>query len=98
MPGFYASYPSSSGGGGGSTATSRNVELRTITSGEAAAKQLTLAAPPQTANFTVLEIAGAPSQFYGVDFSVTGNVLSWSGLGLDGILANGDQLTITYNG
>lgn len=73
------------------------VELRTITSGEAAAKQLTLGSTPTTANYTILQIAGAPSQFYGADFTVTGNILSWSGLGLDGILDTGDQLTILHN-
>ena len=76
---------------------SRLVELRTISSGEAAAKQLTLGATPATPNYTVLEISGAPSQFYGVDFAVSGAILSWSGLGLDGILSSGDQLTIIYN-
>lgn len=76
---------------------SQAVELRTLTSGEATAKQITLAATPTTANHTILMIAGAPSQFYGADFTVTGNILSWSGLGLDGILSSGDELTITYN-
>lgn len=76
---------------------SRNVEVRTITSGEEAAKQLVLADAPITHNFTVLEIAGAPSQFYGDDFTVGSNILSWSGLGLDGILAAGDRVTIIYN-
>ncbi len=81
-------------GGGGSSDV---VELRTITAPEAAAKQIVLAATPTTANYTRLSIAGAPDQFYGDDFVVTGNVLSWSGLGLDGILDTGDRLTIEYN-
>jgi len=93
---FYASYPvKGSGGGGGST--SRKVELRTVTSIEASSKQMILASTPLTANFTVLEIAQAPSQFYGDDFIVSSNILSWSGLALDGILGAGDRLTIVYN-
>jgi trimeric autotransporter adhesin len=79
------------------SSSTRKVELRVITGPEDAAKQLTLAATPNPANSTVLEIAGAPGQFYGVDFVVTGNVLDWSTLGLDGILAAGDSLTIIYN-
>jgi hypothetical protein len=81
--------------GGGST--TRIVELFTLNSGQEAAKQIVLGATPIIANFTVLEIASAPSQFYGLDFTVSGNILSWSGLGLDGILAAGDNLTVTYN-
>lgn len=73
------------------------VEIRTVTSGEATAKSLTLAATPATAATTILMIAGAPSQFYGLDFIVVGTTLSWSGLGLDGILAAGDHLTISYS-
>lgn len=95
MDNFYASYPVTGSGGGGTT--TRTVELHTVTLGEATAKQLTLSATPTTANFTVLEIAGAPSQFYGDDFVVTGDTLSWAGLGLDGILDTGDRLTIIYN-
>jgi hypothetical protein len=73
------------------------VELRVITAGEETAKQLTLISTPASAPATIMEIAGAPSQFYGDDYNVSGAVLSWSGLGLDGILAAGDKLTISYN-
>jgi hypothetical protein len=72
------------------------VELRTITGGEETAKQLTLASAPGTANKTQITIKGAPGQFYGDDFTVSGAVLSWNGLGLDGILLSGDKVTITY--
>jgi hypothetical protein len=33
----------------------------------------------------------------GTIFTVSGNELSWSGLGLDGILSSGDNLTVLYN-
>lgn len=80
-----------SGGGG-----EPDVELRTITGGEETAKQLTLASTPATANKTQLLIKGAPSQFYGDDYTVSGTTLSWNGLGLDGILLTGDKVTIIY--
>lgn len=80
------------GGSGGSP----QVELRTITAPEAAAKSVVLSAPPVTPTSTILNIASAPAQFYGDDFTVSGSTLSWSGLALDGILAAGDRLTIFY--
>lgn len=82
---------------GGGSSSNRFVELHILSAPEAAAKQFTLGATPTTANFTVLEIAGAPSQYYGDDFVISGNILDWSGLGLDGILDTGDKLTIIYN-
>lgn len=72
------------------------VELRTISGGESTAKQLTLASTPATSNKTQLLIKGAPSQFYGDDYTVSGATLSWNGLGLDGILTTGDKVTIIY--
>jgi hypothetical protein len=72
------------------------VELRTITGGEETAKQLTLASTPATANKTQLMVKSGPHQFYGDDFTVSGAVLSWNGLGLDGILLTGDKVTIMY--
>lgn len=82
------------GGGGGST---QKVEYRVITGGEATAKQLTLASTPTTANQTVLDVIGVGPQFYGDDFTVSGNVLSWSGLGLDSLpVSSGDKFRIIY--
>jgi hypothetical protein len=39
---------------------------------------------------------GGPEQLYGIDYTITGNILSWDGLGLDGILDNTDKLIIRY--
>jgi hypothetical protein len=41
-----------------------------------------------------LNIAGGIEQVNGIDFSVTGDVLSWDGLGLDNFLEEGDTLII----
>lgn len=71
-------------------------ETFTLSAPEAAAQEVTLSETPILANKTILMVASAPSQFYGADFSVTGNVLSWAGLGLDSLLETGDQLTIMY--
>lgn len=72
-------------------------ELRTLSSGEVANGFLL------TANTITDEISvgfyskNGIRQYYGDDFTVTlPNVISWTGLGLDGILADGDKITITY--
>lgn len=72
------------------------VEYRTISGGEAIAKNLTLAATPRTPAKVRLTIVGGCAQKYGTDFSVTSNVLSWNGLGLDGDVTAGDIFEISY--
>jgi len=81
------------------TATGVNtprVEYRTITSGEALAKSLTLAFTPNLATNVMLDTIGGTAQIYGTDYTVSTNVLSWSGLGLDGFLDTGDNVRILY--
>lgn len=71
-------------------------EFRTITAGEAAAKQLTLAEVPLFPMEVILMLKGGSVQFYGDDYSVAVNVLSWNALDLDGLLADGDKIIIQY--
>lgn len=80
-----------------STNGSLEIETRTISSGENTAKQLTLAFTPSSPTKVLLSIAGAPTQYYGLDYTVSGNILSWSTLALDGILTTGDNVIIEYN-
>lgn len=79
-------------GGGNSV----QIESRTVTAGEATAKQLTLGSAPASATNVSVAFGGVV-QFVAVDFSVTGAVLDWNALGMDtiGVVA-GDQLVITY--
>lgn len=72
-------------------------EVRTISSGEATAKQLTLSVTPKTLSATRMLVDGGPEQFFGSDFNVVGATLSWGGLNLDGVLASGDTITIIYD-
>lgn len=74
----------------------QEVEYRTITVGEAAAKSLTLSATPLSAGKVMLDVIGGSAQEYSVDYIVSGTTLSWNGLGLDGVLASGDKLRIHY--
>jgi len=79
-------------GSGGSNV----IEQRTITSGEAATKTLTLTGTP-VGPIALLPTEG-PAQRNTTDFTVTGNIVSWSGLGLDAIgVSAGDVWIIEYN-
>jgi hypothetical protein len=44
----------------------------------------------------VLLVKGAPPQLYGIDYQVSGNELTWAGLGLDGELSAGDEVTVVH--
>lgn len=74
----------------------QKTEFRVISAGEEAAKQLTLAETPAFYNEVVLHTVGGSIQFYGDDYTVSGNVLTWNGLDLDGILSDGDRIVIQY--
>jgi hypothetical protein len=68
----------------------------TLTGGDISAKQITLLTEPAEPTKVLLDWVGACSQIYGSDFTVSGSVLSWSGLALDGILIAGDTLRVHY--
>jgi len=52
-------------------------------------------APTFPSNVTLLPVGGIP-QLNGVDFQVSGNVVSWNGLGLDNFLEEEEVLIIQY--
>lgn len=72
------------------------VEYRTLTSGESSSESLVLGGTPASPSGTLLDIIGGGAQVYSVDYSVSGANLSWSGLGLSGVLTTGDVLRIVY--
>ena len=71
-------------------------EYRILTGAEITAKQITLTNTPAEPSKVLVEWIGVTSQIYGTDFVISGNVLSWNGLGLDGVLLAGDNLRIFY--
>jgi hypothetical protein len=73
-----------------------SIEYRQITSGEAIAKALSLAHTPNNNNNVIFGVGNGPVQITGIDFVTSGNILSWNGLGLDGVLAAGDNVYIEY--
>lgn len=71
-------------------------EYRTITAAEETAKQLTLANTPADPAKVLLDIISGSPQVFGADYSVSSNILTWNGLALETILAEGDKLRIIY--
>ena len=67
--------------------------LITLGSGDIIAGSVSIGITPSSPTLTRLTVGGV-RQTYGTDFSVSGSTLSWSGLGLDGILEAGDILQL----
>jgi hypothetical protein len=59
-------------------------------------KQITLLDTPKRDGAILLIPAGGPPQTFGLDFTLNDNILTWDGMGLDGILEENDRLTIFY--
>lgn len=83
-------------------ANNRKVDLVTLTATDITNGYIDLSVTPDEPQRVVVAIKGAPAQFYGDDFSVITDGtsvrrLSWSGMGLDGVLAEGDKMTVTFD-
>lgn len=59
-------------------------------------KRVTLTNAPLLAYNTTIQPRGGCTQFKGEDFIVDGADISWSGLGLDGLLEAGDIINVDY--
>lgn len=59
-------------------------------------KFVTLAQTPLVPSAVVINLEGGISQINGIDYTVDGNKISWSELGLDGFLDDTDVLIIQY--
>jgi len=59
-------------------------------------KEIILSEVPTQPTRTIMMIDGAGPCFYGVDFTVSGNVLTWNGLRLDGLIGLDDLVQIIY--
>lgn len=74
-----------------------NVNVFTLTPQNAINKYVVLSIAPVYPFNTILNIIGGSIQDYGQDFVIlSGNHLSWSGLGLDGVLVAGDKLVVQF--
>jgi hypothetical protein len=72
------------------------VEYVTLNATQITNAQITLANMPIDSTKVTLDIISGSAQIYSVDFTVTNNVLSWSGKSLQALLEVGDSCRITY--
>lgn len=68
----------------------------TADSGMVTSKSLTLISAPSVPSSIRLTVVPGIEQEVGVDFSISGTLVSWSGLGMDGLVEVGDEIKITY--
>jgi hypothetical protein len=71
-------------------------EIITITNQNFLDEEITLSDTPLYPSKVRLVPEGGPEQFNGIDFQVTGDILSWAGKGLSGFLEAGDKILIIY--
>lgn len=75
----------------------RAVEHFVLTALQVSNKYVALAHEPDVASSAMVYPQGAPTQYYGDDFTIIDAYkLSWSSLGMDGVLAEGDKITVEY--
>jgi hypothetical protein len=81
--------------------TGFKVDKFTLSATDITNKYVILQEVPNSTSDISLDIVGGVMQSYGDDFELLsddgGKRLSWNGLGLDGVLEEGEQLVITYN-
>ena len=73
------------------------VEQLVLTSDDINNKNVKLLNTPADSQYFTLTIKHGISQINGEDFIVTGDIVSWNGLGLDGFLEVGDVLIVEYS-
>jgi len=71
-------------------------EMVEVTEDMAQLKQIELEQAPVTDESLQFLPIGGPMQVLGEDYIITGNIISWENLGLDGIIEPGDKIQIYY--
>ena len=72
------------------------VETRTLTSAEVTNGQLTLIAAPFDGTQVLIDVIEDGPQAYGLDFTVSGQVINWTGLAMAPAVSAGSILRIQY--
>jgi len=67
--------------------------LITLSGADITAGSKSIVITPNSPTLARLTVGGV-RQTYGIDFTISGSTLSWSGLGLDGVLEAGDVLQL----
>lgn len=82
----------------GSSLSGYEVDYFVISSAEELAKQIQLSGTPTQPTKTLLDIyGGGGTRIYSIDYTVTNDILSWSGLRLDGLLSVGDEVRVVWS-
>jgi hypothetical protein len=87
----YVPLPIAGGSGGGA---GHQVYTYTITPTDVSNGNITLPLGPSVPADTVIQYEGAPSQIYGLDFTVAGSILTFTGMA--GLVASGEKITVLY--
>lgn len=72
------------------------VEQFTLTATNITNKNVQLTISPEVPSAVLLFPEGGIVQRYGVDYTISGDILSWDGLGLDNFLEEGEFLIVKY--
>lgn len=83
-------------GGGGIIGLTQTSDQYTLTPTDITNAFVTLSNTPNTPSAVILTVRGSVGQAYSLDYTVAGNLLSWSGLVLDGQLVSGDVISVNY--
>lgn len=73
------------------------MEMKTLSLTDITNKQIILSKAPSYPDAVTLFPRGGIPQMNGIDFQVSGNILSWSGLGLDNFLEENEIIEIGYS-
>jgi len=77
--------------------TSAFIEDHVVTSGDISSKSITLTHATTDTNKVVLTVYGGVPQNIGTDYTCTNSTtVSWNGKGLDGIIAEGEEVRLIY--
>ncbi len=72
------------------------MEYHTITSLDVFSRGLQLEQYPMSPDDVAVNVVSGVPQMYGTDFVVVNNRLNWAGRNLEGLIAEGDELRLTY--
>ena len=73
-----------------------NIETVILTFQQISDKKITLSKLPAFPDALSFIPTGGIAQKYGEDYTVVNNDIDWSGMGLDGFLEEGEEITISY--
>lgn len=68
----------------------------TLLEGDIENKRVVLEIEPMQPSSVLVVPFGGPPQVNGIDYTISGNVLSWDGLGLDGFLEKDEIILVQF--